>query len=1065
MRDLDPTEGSSPDDTASRGDATLDEIILSYLASGDRGPEIRREWIGRYPGHAAALAEFFQGEGVFPSLERGDSPEDTLSFLTPAVPVRTGTIFGPYLIVDVLGKGGMGVVYRAWQGSPRRFVALKMISGGFRHSSPEARRFRAEADAIAKLDDPGIVTIHEVGEVNGRAYFTMDLIAGRSLDHHLGRFRGDLRASAGLVALAARAVHHAHLRGLLHRDLKPSNILLGQNDRPIVSDFGLARRIDGDSDLTETGAILGSPRYMAPESIDLGSGSITTAVDVYGLGAILYALLTGEPPFGGKNPAETLEQVRHQAPRAPRSINPAVPRDLETVCLKCLAKSPGGRYPSAEALAEDLDRWASGRPILGRRVGLAERLVGWSRRRPAQAAMASALVAAIVLGMGGIIWQWRRAVAAREALEESLYASLITLADRELNTGEIGLARTLLERCQPARRGWEWLYLRANRPLSTTRAAQAGSVVFDMAYGPRGESFALLEMSNDAASIRMIDRKAGRDAWTWPVHRTAEAKVAFDPTGRKVATASSWGEVAVLDAATGRPAWTFMPKPRAACWSLAFSPDGETLAVGQKGTIDLLDAATGASAGKLEGHKDRVYALSFRRDGARLASAGDDGTAIVWDLASRLAILTIPEGSLLPIKALSYNPSGDRLVGGTDFGTVATWDAATGRELSRSRGHGGKIKRISFDRSGRRFASGSVDGLIKIWDAASGDELLAIPDSDRVLAGLDFSPDGTELASAGRTLHIREAPPPDRVSPGRLTFLGGHEGLTTGVAYSPDGSRMATASHDRTVLIRDGRTGGVLSRLAGHSGALECLAFRPDGREIASGGWDRTVRVWDLATGRARLVLEGHQRSVSAIAYAPKGDVLATAGYDGWVWFWDATTGAKLGMIRHAGFVYDLDFSPDGTRLAIAVGDGTARIIDVATRRQEFQFKAPFLRVSAVCFSPDGRDLGVAAQESVTILDIQTEQPVLRLDGLDSDIRSLAYSPDGRWLATGSDHRTVTLWDAGTGRKIDSRDEAIARVGRVRFAPDGRKLAATAGDETILFWDLADLATGPSRAR
>ena len=489
--DPEQTQGPSGDDSRGDGDETLDEIILAYLSAGVEARGDRAAWIRKHPGHAAALADFFEGEGLIPAADGWDSPGDTLAFGRVPDPVAINQMFGPYAILGVLGRGGMGVVYRAWQASLGRFIAIKMLGGSFRPGSSEARRFRAEADAIAGLDDPGIVKIHDVGEVDGRAYFTMELIVGGSLDRQLGRFRGDSRAGAALVADAARAVHHAHLRGILHRDLKPSNLLLGGGDRPIVSDFGLARRIEGDSDLTETGAILGSPRYMAPESIDARPSSITTAVDVYGLGAILYAVLTGEPPFGGKNPAETLAMVRDEAPRPPRSVNPSVPRDLETICLKCLAKAPGDRYASAEALAEDLGRWSSGEAILGRRVGPAAKLVGWARRKPALAALALALGVATALGLGGVLWQWREAVAAREALERSLYASLITLADRELNAGEVALARTLLDRCPPARRGWEWHYLRNGRRIASTGPVEDRAAVFDLAYSPDGRKVAL----------------------------------------------------------------------------------------------------------------------------------------------------------------------------------------------------------------------------------------------------------------------------------------------------------------------------------------------------------------------------------------------------------------------------------------------------------------------------------------------------------------------------------------------------------------------------------------------
>jgi serine/threonine-protein kinase len=248
--------------------------------------------------------------------------------------------FGDYELLRVLGRGGMGVVYKAKQQSLNRLVAVKMIRAGHWAGEEEVRRFKNEAEAVANLDHPQIVTIHEVGEHHGHHYFSMKLVDGPSLAGLLPRYAADPRAAATLVAEAARAVHHAHQRGILHRDLKPSNILLDAEGRPHVTDFGLARRIEGDSDLSVSGAILGTPAYMSPEQASGRRGAITTAVDVYGLGAVLYAVFTGRAPFLCETVVATLEQVREQAPERPRLINSKVDRDLETICLKCLEKDP-----------------------------------------------------------------------------------------------------------------------------------------------------------------------------------------------------------------------------------------------------------------------------------------------------------------------------------------------------------------------------------------------------------------------------------------------------------------------------------------------------------------------------------------------------------------------------------------------------------------------------------------------------------------------------------------------------------------------------------------------------
>ncbi len=310
--------------------------------------------------------------------------------------------FGDYAIRRELGRGGMGVVYEARQVSLNRLVALKMVKAGLLAGGEELRRFQNEAEAVARLDHPGVVPIYEVGEHDGQNYFSMKLVPGDSLARLIGRYKNDPRAAARLVADAAEAVAHAHARGILHRDLKPANILVDDEGHPHVTDFGLAKQLEDDIEFTQSGAILGTPAYMSPEQAGGRRGAVTTASDVYGLGAVLYALLTGRAPFGGDSVAETLEAVRDQPPEPPGRRN-AVPRDLETICLKCLEKDSRRRYLTAQALADDLRAWLDSRPIAARRVGAAERAWLWCRRRPAVAILSSAVALAVIGGTATVV--------------------------------------------------------------------------------------------------------------------------------------------------------------------------------------------------------------------------------------------------------------------------------------------------------------------------------------------------------------------------------------------------------------------------------------------------------------------------------------------------------------------------------------------------------------------------------------------------------------------------------------------------------------------------------------
>ena len=321
--------------------------------------------------------------------------------------------FGDYELIREIGRGGMGIVYKARQISLNRPVALKMIRSAALASEDELRRFQNEAEAIALLDHPHIVPILEVGNDDGQRYFSMKLIAGSSLDKKLADFIAEPSLAAKVLKQAALAVHHAHQRGVLHRDLKPANILLDERGEPYVTDFGLAKRVEGDSELTHSGSIMGTPAYMVPEQASGRRGAVTTSSDVYGLGTILYALLTGRAPFDCDSIVETLEEVRSATPVAPSKKNPRAPRDLEVICLKCLEKDPARRYGSAQALADDLARYLAGQPIVARPVTLFERAGKWARRKPAIAALLVVVIFVAALGSCGVLWQWRAAVLAR----------------------------------------------------------------------------------------------------------------------------------------------------------------------------------------------------------------------------------------------------------------------------------------------------------------------------------------------------------------------------------------------------------------------------------------------------------------------------------------------------------------------------------------------------------------------------------------------------------------------------------------------------------------------------
>jgi serine/threonine-protein kinase len=398
---------NSNEPTSPAGDP-LDAIIADYLQRVEAGNVPDREsLLAAHPELADRLRAFFADHDRLDrqaaELRLSADPDRTTDFPGPAGELPRVRYFGDYELLEVIARGGMGVVYKARQVSLNRLVALKMILRGELATERDVIRFRAEAEAAANLDHPHIVPIYEIGEHDGQQYYSMRYVEGTSLAR---RPRTDARSEARLFAAVAGAAHHAHRRGVLHRDLKPSNILVDTVGTPLVADFGLAKRVDADLSLTESGEIIGTPRYMAPEQA-AGRKDLTVAADVYSLGVVLYERLTGQTPFTGETRLEVLRQQRETEPPRPSSILPGLNRDLETICLKCLEKDPAKRYGSAEGLAEDLERWLRGEPIRARPVGQAERAWRWCRRNPAVATLLLVSgVAALALATmaGGLVY-------------------------------------------------------------------------------------------------------------------------------------------------------------------------------------------------------------------------------------------------------------------------------------------------------------------------------------------------------------------------------------------------------------------------------------------------------------------------------------------------------------------------------------------------------------------------------------------------------------------------------------------------------------------------------------
>ena len=957
---------------------------------------------------------------------------------------------GDYEFLRELGRGGMGVVYEARQRSLNRRVAVKMLLAGA-WARPEFKpRFHAEAGAAARLRHPGIVTIHEVGEFDGQPFFAMELIGGPSLAELVRSQPLAPNRAARLVRLIAEAMAHAHAAGVLHRDLKPSNVLLDAADQPRVTDFGLAKQLDSATDLTRSGDLLGSPNYLAPELIT--GARPTAAADLYSLGAILYELLTARPPFTADSVAATLQQVLQAEPVAPSRLNGRVPRDLETICLKCLRKEPAQRYANAAELAADLARFEAGKPVLARPVSPTGRLLLWSRRQPVLAGVSFALALAVVLGFVGVLSQWRRAETSRAEMARNLYAADVAAAASSLKEGNLGRARELLLR----------------------HAAEVGS------GKPEARN---QEPASPEFTWRLLwSRCQGEDLFTLGEHPWIVTCVAVSPDGQWVAS----GSQDQPDSSTNSlKLW------RLADWKVR--PPGST---------NFPVRALAAS--------NTIWSVGFTADSRTLVSAGVLGVR-VWDVATGAARTDLPE-----LRGQEVAVAGELIVASPNhpfFSGPALEPLQqlnlTTREV-RPLSIRGRHPALSPD--GRRLAVLDGDRSLQLYDLAT-QRLLFTVATNHLFFRLRFSPDGQRLAAAGQ---MTSAKVWNLAAPGSAPVIFPSAHNVWDAVFTPDGRTLITATSHQQLEVWDGRTAVRSATLSGHANEVWTVATTPDGQHLVSGGKDRTVRLWSLAakpsapavpawryfrpvfspdgsrlltyaqtnwrgaaTVWAATNLSSPAATVSGFprGFAPDSRRLLFLGDDRRTLHWrDFASGEIVRTVELAGVptnVFPGEFVLSGDARSFVCPDETGTFWRWSTedgralgrwRDDELSrhFAAEFahdrrpnrlLRSHAASRTGRWLALGPFGTYAGILVDFETGSSV-RLKGHRDDLAGLAFSADDRQLASGSVDGTIRLWNVADGRSLAELPGHLESVEAVAFSPDGQTLASVNPGIEVTFWHL-----------
>jgi WD40 repeat protein len=980
-----------------------------------------------------------------------------------------------YEILGELGRGGMGVVYRARHLKLGHEVALKMILSGGHAGEQELARFQLEAAAVAKLHHPNIVPIQEFGDHEGNPFFSLEFVDGGSLAARLKQGPLPCREAATLVEKLAQAMQHAHEHGIVHRDLKPANVLLTKEGEPKVTDFGLAKQLGADDGLSQTGSVLGTPAYMAPEQAEGRVRDVGAATDVYALGMILYECLTGQVAFKGMTLHETLEMVSRREPTPLRRLTVSVPRDLETVCLRCLEKDPKKRYQTAADLSDDLGRFLRGEPVAARPVGRLERGWRWCRRNPAVASLMTAVAATLLLGTG--VATYFAVVANRNATEAGRNAETAR-QESERADGEATEARSQQAEAERQRQTAEQRGAEAERQRQTAEQRGAEAVRLQQ------ETAKLLQRTKNVFLTSQLLRAAAvSDRNPEEARRLLLDQTACPPDVRDF----TWH---LLRERTERLRAGLFGHRNAVVW-VVFSPDGKTLASASKDrTIKLWDVAGEREIATLEGHTDWVNAVCFNRDGTLLASAGADGTVRLWDVATQRERRVL-NGHAGGAWSVAFAPDGKMLASGGADGAIRLWDVESGQERFPSQGMEAVVRSVAFRADGKRVVGGDSAGMLRFRDAGTGEEQPAIKAHDGPVGWVAFSADGKILTSAGKVRanaeefqekfdEIRFWNPETHLSIRTLRINGFRDHFP--IALSADGNLLAHASRADSVDLFEA-TGELRASLPTTS-TLVGVGFSPDGRTLAGGDSSGRVLLWDTAPKAERLTVESKGSKIeewnrALVAYSADGRTLFI-GARGRLALFDPTTGApKEGLPGGMHWEQSAAISPDG-RLYATVKGKTIRLLELPGGKERAVLAGHDRPVAGLAFSPDGSLLASVSPgikfgdpKEIKVWDMKTGQERATLPSTDGFL--MAFSPDGKTLATAGQQRKtwynytgraivywLRLWDLPSGQERCAVRIETPSITSIAFSPDGATLAIGRWSNDIA---LLDTTSGQMRSR